>query len=243
MIIDTHEHIGDSKVFNFNATEEDLMTAMNENKVDKALVLPVPGVDEPACHDDIAALAKKYPKRIYGVVSLNPHISKKDYYHEVERCVKGYGFVGLKLHPFGHYCIISSPDTDKVFEAAQDFNIPLIIHTGLGAPYALPSLIIPRARQFPRIKIIAAHSGGYFYTPEVFVVAEICPNVYLETSWCAPHRIREMIDKFGAERVMFGADLPIAIASDLAKYRSIKLSSSQLEQCLSGTAREVFRIP
>ncbi|MEW6275185.1 MAG: amidohydrolase family protein [Bacillota bacterium] len=243
MIIDSHEHLGDCRVFDHVIEEEELIGALDANKVDAALVLPFPGAaNEPTVHDAIAALAKKYPRRIYGVVSLNPHIDEESYFREVERCVKKLKFVGLKLHPYGHACPPGAKDADKVFQVAQDFDLPLIIHTGLGVPYALPSLIIPRAKQFPRMKIVMAHSGAYIYTVEAFIVAAECPNVYFETSWCAAHRIKALVEQFGAHRVMFGSDIPPNIATELAKYNSIGLSSAQLEQCLAGTVREVFNL-
>jgi len=242
MIIDSHEHLGDTRVFDLVIDEEELMGALDQNHVDIALVLPFPGSNEPAIHDRIAGLAEKHRKRIYGVVSLDPHIDEDKYYQEVERCVKDLKFVGLKVHPLGHACVLASKDADKIFQAAQDFDIPLIIHTGIGVPLALPSVIIPRAKQFPRVKIVMAHSGAYVYTSEAFVVAAECPNVFLETSWCAPHHIKRLVNQFGAQRVMFASDLPSNMASELAKYTSIGLSSAQLEQCLSGTAREVFKL-
>lgn len=243
MIFDSHQHLGDCRVFDALVEEEELIGALNRNKIDSALVLPFPGAsNEPATHDAIAALAKKYPKRIYGVISLNPHIDEDKYQQEVERCVKNLKFVGLKLHPFGHACPPGSKAADKVFRAAEIHGIPLIIHTGLGAPYSLPGLIIPRARQFPKVKIVMAHSGAYIYSIEASVVAAECSNVYLETSWCSPYRIKGFIDDFGPSRVMLGSDIPINITTELAKYGSIGLSSAQMEQCLSGTCRDVFNL-
>lgn len=243
MIIDSHEHLGDCRVFDHVIGEEELISTLEVNQINAALVLPFPGAsNEQVVHDAIATLAQKYPKKIYGVVSLNPHIKEEKYYQEVKRCVKDLRFVGLKLHPYGHACPPGAKDADKVFAVAKELEVPLIIHTGLGVPYTLPSLIIPRAKEFPQVKIIMAHSGAYIYTIEAFIVANECPNVYLETSWCGAHRIKALIKQFGAERVMFGSDIPSNIATELVKYNSIGLTSTELEQCLSGTALEVFKL-
>lgn len=242
MIIDAHQHLGDCRVFDHYVSEEELIEALDTNGVDAAIVFPFPGAgDERAVHDAIAALTQKYPGRIYGVVSLNPHQEEGSYWREVERCVRELGFVGLKLHPLGHACPVGARDADKVFAAARHFDVPVIVHTGLGAPYTLPSLIIPRARQYPDVKIVLAHAGAYLFTAEAFVVAEECPNVYLETSWCGAHHIRNLVRRFGARRVMFGSDLPINISSELAKYRSV-LGEEELGQCLAETARAVFKL-
>ncbi len=113
----------------------------------------------------------------------------------------------------------------------------------MSAPFALPSLLIPRAKQFPDLPIVVAHAGANYYTAEAIIAAQLCPNLYLEQSWCGTPRVRGMIDAIGASRVMFGADMPVNIASELAKYRAIGLAPDQLEQCLAGTARELFKLP
>jgi len=75
------------------------------------------------------------------------------------------------------------------------------VHTGNGLPNALPSLLIPVAREHPKLRIVVAHAGGG----------------------------------------TFGADALVAV--ELAKYRSIGLSESQLEWCLGKTAASVFKLP
>ncbi len=241
MVIDSHAHLGICRVFGSNVTEEHLIRTMDKYGVDTSLVMPLPGTpNAKVTHDQINELTKKYPGRIVGMISINPHIDEAEYFEEVERCVK-MGFVALKLHPFGHACPVVAPDADKVFEAARKFKIPVILHSGLGAPYTTPCAFIPRARQYPDLKIVVAHSGAYIYTNEAFVIAQECPNVYLETSWCAPHRIYELVAKFPG-RVMFGSDIPEAVASELMKYRSGDLSEEALEEALGGTAKKVFNL-
>jgi predicted TIM-barrel fold metal-dependent hydrolase len=237
MIIDSHAHLGSCRVFDATITADELMRTMDENGVDASIVLPLPGApDCPAAHDAIAALASKHPGRIYGVACLNPHCDDDAYFAEVQRCVRELGFVGLKLHPLGHGCSPTGRDAEKVFETARALRIPVIVHTGIGAPFALPSLVIPRAQQYP-------HAGAYIYSAEALIAAQVCPNIYLETSWCGPHRIRDMANALGPERVMFGADLPANVATELTKYRTGGLSPEAQEICLAKSAMAVFNIP
>lgn len=244
MIINAHMHLGDCRFCDHDIDEQEVIDTMDLNGVDASIVFPLPGAtDHREVHDRIAALAGSYPGRIFGLIDINPHTDEESYFQEVERCVQQYNFVGLKLHPMGHACPVSAQDADKVFAAARDFGIPLMVHSGLGAPYALPSMLIPRARQFPDLPIIVAHAGAYIFTGEAMLLAELCPNVYLETSWCATHRIKQMVEQFGAHRVMMGSDLPPNIATEIAKYRSCGINEDDLRQALAGTAVEVFKLP
>ncbi len=44
-----------------------------------------------------------------------------------------------------------------------------------------------------------------------------------------------IVKQIGPRRVMFGSDIPLNMASELAKYRSLGLSESDLEWCLART--------
>jgi hypothetical protein len=80
------------------------------------------------------------------------------------------------------------------------------------------------------------------YTMEAWVAADVCPNIYLETSWCAAHDIVYLIRELGAHRVMWAGDLISNFAVELAKYRSLNLSEDQLNWCLAKTAIDVFQL-
>lgn len=241
MIIDSHAHLGTDLFFEMTITADDLLQPMDAYGIDAAIVLALPGArDERSANDDIAELASRHPGRFYGVANPNPHQDEEKFFEEASRTVQKLGFVGLKLHTQAHCCPPTAGDAAKAFRAARALGVPLIIHTGLGVPYALPSLVIPRAMEYPDVKIVLAHSGAYIYTLEAIVAAQVCPNIYLETSWCAPHRIKEMAEKIGPHRVMFGIDLPVCTGTELAKYRTNGMSDEMRDICMAETAREVF---
>ncbi len=243
MIIDTHSHLGTCRVYEDIATEEELIGAMDENGIDISLVQPFPGAPDPmAVHDQIAELSQKYPGRIFGIASLNPHRDKDEYFKEVSRCVEELGFVGVKLHPAGQAVNPTSQDGGVVFETADELGIAVMVHTGPGIPFSLPSLCIPRARQYPNLNIILAHAGFGILTPGAMVAASECDNIFLETSWCVSEDIRRMINSFSADRVMFGSDLATNIGAELAKYRALNLTKEQLDKCFSQTAEEIFKL-
>jgi uncharacterized protein len=122
-------------------------------------------------------------------------------------------------------------------------NVPVLVHTGSGIPFSVPSLVIPRAREYPKVKIILSHSGFAILASDAWVTARECPNVYLETSWSIPNDVEWFNRTIGAERIMFGSDLPKNIPAEIAKYETIDLTPTERERCLSGTAAEVFRLP
>jgi predicted TIM-barrel fold metal-dependent hydrolase len=243
MIIDTHQHLGRSMFSGVETTEAELIEALAENGVDTALVMPQPTLDDiEPIHDEISAACRRHSGRLAGMASINPWVSDAEYVAEARRCVRELGFVAIKLHPLGHNLPPTHREADKVFRQAAELGVPVIVHTGLGAPWALPSLCIPPARKYPGVSVILAHAGWGIYSAEAMVAAEVCDNIWLEPSWCPSYIARQMIDRFGADRVLFGSDHLSNLPVELVKYRSIGLSSGDLAKVLGLNARRVFRL-
>jgi predicted TIM-barrel fold metal-dependent hydrolase len=244
MIIDTHQHLGRSMFSGVATTEQELREAMTEHGVDVALVMPQPTRENiQGVHDHIAGAVSRSGSKLFGMASVDPWWAEGDYVAEVRRCVRELQFVAIKLHPLGHNLPPTHAEADKVFRAAADLGVPVIVHTGLGSPWALPSLCIPSARRYPTLPIILAHAGWGLYSAEAMVAAEVCDNIYLEPSWCPSYVVRQMIDKFGPGRVLFGSDHLSNLPVELAKYRSIEGNADALAQVLGGTAGGVFPLP
>jgi predicted TIM-barrel fold metal-dependent hydrolase len=113
----------------------------------------------------------------------------------------------------------------------------------LGTPWSLPALCIPPALKHPNVKLVLAHAGWGLYSSEAVVAAEVCPNIYLEPSWCPTYAALGMIRKLGAGRVLFGSDHLTNLPVELTKYRSIGLTAEELDSVLGGTAESVFGLP
>jgi len=241
MVIDSHQHIGRSMFSGVVTTERDLLGAMDRHGVDVALVTPQPTLEDiRAVHDQIAGAVERNQGRLFGMASINPWWGEADYHAEARRCVRALGFVALKLHPLGHNLASNHPEADKAFRAAAELGVPLIVHTGLGSPWALPSLCIPPARRYPGLRVILAHAGWGLYSSEAMVAAEVCENLYLEPSWCPGYIARQMVERFGAGRVLFGSDHLTNLPVELTKYRSLGLSADELAGVLGNTARVIF---
>jgi len=243
MIIDAHSHLGYSQIFSAGVTEELLLGTMAANGIDVAVVMPAAGSDPRATHDAIAALCEQNPGRLFGMVSMTPLIGRAVYEEEAERCITELGFKAIKLHPQAHAVSPVFEVSDVVFESAVRLGVPVMVHTGAGAPFALPSLLIRRARQYPELKIILSHAGFAIYSEEAIVAAEVCDNIFLEPTWCIAGDIRRMVQTLGPSRVMFGGDLPTNVPVELTKYRTLDLSDEEREWCLWRTARDVFDLP
>ena len=243
MLVDSHYHLGQCRVFDLDMSEEDVLEPHDAEGFDITLVQPYPGAPDPvATHDRIAALAASSEGRVRGFVSYNPHREAAEYFAEASRCVRDLGFVAIKLHTIGHSLNPLSVDGGSVFETARELDVPVMLHTGPGIPFADPTMVVPRAKQFPEVRIILGHAGWSMFTGSAIAVAETFDNIYLETSWCRSSDLAGLVARVGARRVMYGSDHPKNVAPELAKYRAAGLPQADLDLALGGTAVEVFRL-
>jgi predicted TIM-barrel fold metal-dependent hydrolase len=234
-IFDTHTHVGAARHSGRRYTADQLLADMDRAGVDRAVVIPFPVVeDERAAHDEIGAAVLKHGDRLTGAACLYPY--RDGFRDEARRCRERYGFRALKIQPQYQPLNPLSPASGFLFETAIENGMALIVHTGAGAPYALPSLWMPAARRYPDLKVVLAHAGGGIYYGEAIVAALFCPNVYLELSTLAPHHVSEVLKHLPSSRLMIGSDLPESLEIEIGKI----LPRPEARDILSATAERVF---
>lgn len=242
-IVDVHMHLGDDKIFGFSVTEEEIIDQMDENNIEATIVQPCAGDRDPIkLHDRIAEFGQKHAGRIFGLASINPHQDQEKVRKELERCIEELSFVGIKCHTLAHAIIPPSKDADVLFETAEEYNIPVMVHVaGFGQPFSTPGMLIPRAKQHD-IPIIMAHMGASSLTPETIFIADEFDNLYLDTSWSMTPDVEWAVKQLGADRVMFASDMPINLTTEIAKINALNLSDDERKSVFRDTAVEVFNL-
>jgi predicted TIM-barrel fold metal-dependent hydrolase len=241
IIVDSFSHVGECRIYDQTVYDYEIVDALNTNRVSAMIVTPFPGAPNPVqVHDQIASLASRNPGRVFGLANANPHVNRDQYHREIERCVRELGFVGVVLDTLGHAVNPNGNDAQTVFECGRELNVPVVVHTGSGLPFGLPTAVLPRARAYSDVKIVLAHAGAGIYSIEAQVVAREAANVFLGTSWCRTTDVRGMVQEIGTGRLMLASDIPANQAAELGKLRSLGLFQFQQQQIFGQTAIDVF---
>lgn len=241
--IDAHAHIGDCRVFDMNVSEKEFLAAMEESGVHAVILQPFPGAsDYIAVHDQIYRMSKEMPGKIYGLVSMNPHKNSDKLEREIRHYVEDCGFVGVKLHTQGHAVHPDSKDAHKLYEIAGKLKIPVNVHTGLGVPFSMPSLLLPIAKQYPEITFVVAHAGTLVYSGEAVYLAQECPNVYLDTTMCVIEDLLMIKRKLGADRLIYASDSLKSMSLEQKKYQAADFSEDDLKKIFYKNAAKVFAL-
>ncbi len=142
------------------------------------------------------------------------HVEDPDWLSEIKR-LRSAGVKGIKLHPEFQGIDLANPMLKPFFEEVKNDFI-LMIHVGdpVVSPnnMSTPKKIAAILDDFPGIKIIAAHLGGYCLWDEAYDVLA-GRDVYLDTSsalcYLDQTLARKIFVKHGTDKILFGSDFPL----------------------------------
>ncbi len=166
-----------------------------------------------------AKAAAKHPGRIIAFAGIDPR--RSDAPALFRRCITEFKMKGLKWHPdHGYYP--NSPEAYAVLEVASELGVPLLTHCSplphSRSKYAHPIHLDDVAVDFPKLNIIAAHSGDIWWRDWAALAkykANICGDLAM---WQIAAEIkpalfrrylREILDIVGPEQILFASDGPI----------------------------------
>ncbi len=176
----------------------------------------------------VAAAVSAYPDRFFGYFMLDP--IQPDAVERAEKAAANPHLDGICLFPAMHTYSVTDPRVVPILEIASDRRLALFVHCGaisvgvrqkLGLPsqfnmqFSNPLDLHTVALHFPRIPFTVPHFGAGLFR-EALMLADLCPNVYLDTSssnrWMAYEGLdlrtvfRRAIDVAGIDRLLFGTD-------------------------------------
>ncbi len=241
-IFDTHTHIGSARHSGRRHHAADIVAAMDQFGVERSVAIPFPVVDDYRReHDEIGSAIRDYPGRFVGAACLNPFVPQQEFRDEVRRCREQYGFGALKFQPQYQALNPLLESSAFLFETALENKMALIVHTGTGIPFSLPSMYLLAAKAYPQLTIIMAHcGGGGIFLGEAIVAATLFPNIYLELSSLMPHQVLEVLQRVPSNRLMAGSDLPENLNIEMSKILQLAIKEEEKRNILYGTACQVF---
>jgi uncharacterized protein len=198
---------------------------LDRHHVARAVLIASVPADEAA----VAAAVAAHPDRFIGFYMLDP--TKDDALDRVAWAA-AHGLRGICLFPAMHRYPIHGPDVARVCEmAAATPGTAVFVHCGVLSVGARTKLGLPSrfemrfgnpldlqgpALAHPRLPFIVPHFGAGLFR-EALMLADVCPNVYLDTSssnrwmrYTPDLSLREVfraaLDVTGSRRLLFGTD-------------------------------------
>jgi predicted TIM-barrel fold metal-dependent hydrolase len=127
----------------------------------------------------------------------------------VETAMRDLPYRGFKLHPFAQQWDVENKNhraaLHSIFAYAGRNNLPVLIHTGESGMDS-PARFEPFFAAYPDARFILAHCRP---ADTVIAMFRAYRNVYGDSAFAPPERLRAVIDAGFAERIVPGTDFPI----------------------------------
>ncbi|MCW2529417.1 MAG: putative metal-dependent hydrolase of the TIM-barrel fold [Pseudonocardiales bacterium] len=259
MIIDSHVHVWPDKVAAavvasrpsgldamFDGTLAGIEQTMTEAGVDMAMTLGVAAKASTVARTN-EWIGSVNRDRFIPFGTVHPELSNE----ENLRHLADNGIRGVKLHPLFQELSLGEPRVVDLVGALDDAGIVIITHVGAGGDAeandrGAPKHVRALVDQYPNLKLIACHFGGYHRLDEAEDLL-VGSNAILETSWpptladVDKDRVRRIIERHGPDRVVFGSDWPMANpAAEMTAIRSLGLGDDIDAGILGGNIARVL---
>lgn len=250
MVIDAHVHVWPDAIAKAalarpagdlvrrgDGTVAGSIAAMDAAGIDRSVAF---GISNDAAHRDAANrfVASLDPQRFIPFGTIHPDASVQENLDSLRR----HGIRGVKLHPLFQGFALDDPRLLELLEAMQG-EFVVTTHVGLGgegSERCTPRMLRQLVERLPDLDLISAHFGGYRLLDEVEELIVGLP-VHVDTSWppglasVDPERLRAIIERHGADRVIFASDWPMAVPrEDIEALRALGLADGELELILGG---------
>ncbi len=229
-IADCHGHIGihpDFPGYKFRAQE--MVRVMDLLNIESLAVTSTLACynDCPRGNEEVQVVLRQYPQRFQGYVTVNPN-PEGEALEQLERFAHFHEPPLIKLHPDLHKYPVNGPNYKPVWDYANQTHAIVLVHTWDSDPNCGPLLLQPIARQFSGARILLGHAGvtwrGY---EQAIEVARSCSNTFLDITGSQSHRtiLEHCVNELGAERVLFGSDMPyLEAAMALGRVLTARIS-------------------
>ncbi len=193
----------------------------------------------------IAREVENHPQFLTGLGTLHPE--SEDISADVEEIIS-LGLHGVKLHPDIQGFKIDDYRCLKIYELCEKEKLPILMHTG-DSRYdnSNPNRLIPVLDIYTDLIIVGAHFGGWSIWEEASKQLKGIKNLYVDCSSSfyalEDEVIKEIIDRYGTDRVLFGTDYPMwSPQVEIDRFLSLGYSDEDKRKILSENAKKVYNI-
>jgi predicted TIM-barrel fold metal-dependent hydrolase len=232
-IIDSHTHWGPSITMGMTVPTETLLDQAEECGIGRIVIFPFPStaIDDERINEQVLEECRKDSRFI-------------PYYYipeDLRPIPTGKGFKGGKWHwtrgvqdSSSNYQVLDDPGLDSFIEKSEAVDLPIVFEEELD----FTESFVARTH---RLKVIIPHLGLLGGDPMDFLSAfKGRRNVYFDTALADKNTIFEFVKGIGAERILFGSDIPFGtMRSELHKVLALDISEEERSLILSGNLKRL----
>jgi len=228
-----------------DGTMDGLVRSMNQHGISCSVTLSI--ATKPSQVSAInRACTENYREGIMQFGTLHPET--ENFQEEINFLVR-HGIRGIKLHPEYQYFYVDDFRMYPMYEALASSGLIVVFHTGkdpgpFSCDHALPAAIRQVHRDFPKLRMVAAHMGGWMVWEQV--EETLCGlDIFFDTSaiyrLMDPQTFVHICRRHGPERILFGTDSPWYDQGECLEWIArTALSDGEKEAILGANAQELL---
>lgn len=204
------------------------------------------------------SMSKKHPQLI-PLISIHPEMEGSILYYLKQYIASG--AKGIKIHPSVQGFLPDDSRLQSIYEYCNQIEFPIFFHCGLTSEVRINNFsdlekIMPVIDKYRNIPIILGHMAEGKVN-DVLWLAQKFKNVYFDTSiaisgllcikrvhdycWQDDEVVIDVINKVGADRIIFGSDYPFGSPKhDAYRLINMSLSDEYKRLVLGGNAIRIF---
>ena len=208
MIIDFHVHIRKTEKTNYCYSFKTYEKLMKENGINKALIMPNVSSEIKASKLNKKFLNDNLPLWGYPFIIVDPN-DELTFDQMIDDRI-----YGVKFHPSITRFTTDSILMNKFWRRCEERKLLALVHCGRD-DISNVRYLVATSKKFNNVNFIGAHLGGnatdIIEIALEFLGKEKLKNLYLDTSSGKfPKLIELAVSKIGADKVLFGSDVPYA---------------------------------
>lgn len=242
-VIDFHGHTGRWEYLGMVDNPDTMLRAMDAVGIDRACLFNIFHPDGTRANDVTAAFVSQNPDRFIAFAYVCPLLPDR-MVPELERATDKLGFSAIKIYPTYTPYRLNHPAWHPVYQFAHDRELVVISHTDPAT--SEPKYLGEAAALFPKANFVAGHAGNA--EPARRQAIEACQrstNFYVETcsTYRTPGVIEELVSEAGADRVLYGSDMPLMDPrSQIGKIITADISDDAKRMVLGENARRLLKL-
>jgi uncharacterized protein len=234
----------------------DFVKELDEAGIDRVVLLNAArkGIQVRPMNEDLAKILNKYPERFLGFAGFDPNNGAQAV-QEIEYAIRELGLSGVKIVASMLELDIDDKAFYPCYAKAEELGVPILAHTGsavikgVRAKYVQPLMIDDVAFDFPDLKIICAHLGGWQYM-DVLGMLVHHRNVYADISFWPLHPLYanmvpwNLLERTVSDKILLGSDYPAGQTPKEAveAVRKLPVSQAFKEKILVENASKILRL-
>lgn len=238
--LDIHTHTGQSDPDGIRGTDAELLAALDDGGVERALVFSShePSGYAPA-NDRVREEAAQAGGRLDWLGRVDPNADGA--LDEARRCLD-LGARGIKLHPRSDGFGLPHPVVDAVAAEVAARGLVLLFHSGRGIPNLGEDCVL-LAERHPELRIVLAHAGISDLGLLPSAAARL-PNLLFDTAWWTMPDLLVLTTSIPPGRVLYASDMPYGPAT-IAGFlfaRATRAAGWTVEQARHAAGPQLERI-